>query len=181
LVQTQLNALRDRYVHIGNIVSGLSDTKDFDFGAVKISGADLKKAYFALQTIRVTDKAYPAGYGGMNHGSELEIALSTSAGYGRISGQRGYDYLMLHEMTHNTRAGRAVVQQMFDRHIANGGTAATYGAGNAEFEQQESMTNARALQLGRQTGIDFDPGNATNPSWFPRYGYYAGDELDPQS
>ena len=75
LVQTQLNALRDRSVHSGNIVSGLSDTKDFDFGAVKISGADLKKAYFALQTIRVTDKAYPAGYGGMNHGSELEIAL----------------------------------------------------------------------------------------------------------
>lgn len=177
LVNAQITRLRDAYVRVGNVIAGLSDSAIYQFGPVQLSGADLKAAYFALNTITVTDDIYGNGYGGRNFGSELRIGVGTSAGWG-VHGEGAYNFIMLHEMAHNSVPGRALAQQMWDRHLAAGGTSATYGANSAYFQQQESMTNSLVRQIGDQIGVNYDSTTPNSPG-YPKYGYYTGPELTP--
>lgn len=178
LVQTQIERLRDAYVRVGEVVAALDDATVYQFGPVTMTGAELKGAYFALHTIEVTDDTYAAGYGGENHGDILYIGLKTVNGYG-LHRQGGYNFLMLHEMSHNSRQGRAVVQQNFDRHLAAGGTSSGYKRGSVHFETQEQMTNSLTKQIADQIGVNIESTDPNSPG-YPTYGYYSGTELDPE-
>jgi len=155
-----------------------SNSATYQFGPVQLTGAEIKSAFFALQRISVTDNIYRPGYGGENHGAELMIGVTTAAGWG-VHGEGGYNFIMLHEMVHNSVPGRALSQQMWDRHVQNGGTVASYGANSAYFEQQEAMTNTLTKQIGDQIGVNVNSTTPNSPG-YPRYGYYSGPELTPQ-
>ena len=177
LVNGQIRNLRDAFVRVGTVIAALDDETMYQFGPVQLSGAELKASYFSLQRITVKDNIYRPGYGGENHGTELMIGVTTAAGWG-VHGEGAYNFIMLHEMVHNSVPGRALAQQMWDRHLQNGGTLQNFGAGNTYFEQQEAMTNSLTKQVGDQIGVNV---NSTTPNYpgYPRYGYYTGSELTP--
>lgn len=178
LVNTQITNLRDAYVRVGEVISSLSDAATYHFGPTQLTGQELKAAYFSLTRITVTDYIYANGYGGLNLGQELQIGVGTSAGWG-VHGIGAYNFIMLHEMVHNSIPGRALAQQMWDRHLAAGGSSSNYGASNSFFEQQESMTNSLVREIAEQIDLEYNSSVANAPG-YPRYGYYSGPELNPQ-
>lgn len=177
LVQTAINNLRDGFVRVGAVVAALSDTTSYQFGPVTLTGAQLKGAYFALHTIIVTENIYRPGYGGANHGDTLYISSQTASGWG-LHGDGGYNFIMLHEMVHNTVEGRAIVQQNFDRQKTAGGNHENYDINSTHFITQESMTNFLTKQVGDQIGVNIDSSSPGSPG-YTRFGYYTGDELNP--
>lgn len=64
LMQTQIEALRDAFERVGEVIADLNDEAIYQVGNVTIKGAELKAAYFALTTIEVNNNFYDAGYGG---------------------------------------------------------------------------------------------------------------------
>lgn len=177
LVKTQITRVRDAFVRVGIQISAILDSDIFQFGPVTISGLDIKQSYFSLTAITLTEDKYAAGYGGQNLGTELLFGVGNSAGWDH-HGPGGLNFIMLHEMVQNTKGGRAIVQQMFDRHLRNGGTASNYGHDSQFFRDQESMTNSLVRQIGDQIGINYQSAQQTSEG-YPTYGYYSGSELSP--
>lgn len=101
LMQTQIDALRDAFERVGEVIADLEDGAVYQVGNVTITGAELKAAYFALTTIEVNNNIYDSGYSGENHGHTLYINLTAVIDYSGW-GDPGMSYLMLHEMVHNS-------------------------------------------------------------------------------
>lgn len=116
-------------------------------GGFTVSAGDLKRTLQNFQKIVIVDNGgMPAGYGGRNFGDTLYITIGTLNGYlGR--GQEGINFLMLHEIAHNTISTLAGAQQLYDAHLKTGGTAATYNDSSTYFRQAEARTNYVASMI----------------------------------
>lgn len=104
-------------------------------------------------------------------GDTLFITIGTLNGYLGY-GQNGINFLMLHEIAHNTQSTFAGAQQLFDAHLKSGGTTATYNNGSTYFRQAEARANYVASQIAAATNITLPPLSAGQGdlSVFPPYG-----------
>ncbi len=110
------------------------------------------------------------GYGGANYGDRIEIRWSAFAGY-VAWGQEGANYLIFHELAHNTPTGIVTRSFTLNQFRDTGLPIEQYSAGNQHFEDQERFTNSIAAAMAASVGVSIEPPNAT--SW-PRFGYMPG-------
>lgn len=135
-------------------------------GSLTMTVAELLAKLDSLKFI-VVDKQYPAGYGGANYGSSIEIKWNTLSSY-MSRDDYGFNYLVLHEIAHNTIAGIASRSWNVNQHRDNGGTAATYTIGNQFFQRQEGQANTIARNMADSLGLMITSSNGPR---FPPHGF----------
>lgn len=163
----------ENYDIIANIILSVDPNAAISIGNNQLmSGADLIASLRALQ-FHVTDKSYLPGYGGGNDGKIVEINWQILGRYnGR--GQEGTNYLVLHEIAHNTVTGILTRSWMVNSQrdaLAAGFNPGGYYGTNVFFHQQEAYANSIALAMANSLGVSILV--AGEPGW-PPHGFVQG-------
>lgn len=96
------------------------------------------------------------GYGGANYGDRIEINDDVFIGYVHrdpYGTAYGANYLILHEIAHNTDAGRSSLSWNQNRFHDSYPSGTFYGEGNLYFGIQEATANGIALSIANAIGI----------------------------
>lgn len=167
-----IRTLLVRYERLRNIVQSVPDNAVIVVSSFEsITGAELKAKFNATRNIQVTDRVYKEGYTGANHGTSWEIEYSSLAGW-HTNGEESTYLLILHELAHNTKSGRANHDQNWNAHRSeNPGLNAqqhydSFIHGNPRFENQERTANTIARNIANAIGVAVIPN--------PTYGYHSG-------
>lgn len=173
IIPNLISAFGNKLAAFATTLSAIPDTQSIDVGGgVSIPAGDIKRTLQNFQKIVIVDNnGMPEGYGGRNYGDKLYITIGTLNGYLAYD-QNGINFLMLHEIAHNTISNMQGAQQLYDAHLKSGGTAATYNNGSMYFRQAEARTNYVATKIASATSTKIPPiySGVGDLSVFPPYG-----------
>jgi hypothetical protein len=131
-----------------------------------MTGAEIKALWNSMSFHVTTGVNYGAGRGGANHGASVAISSETVNGY-FAHGANGLNFLLLHEIAHNTAFARSSYNAFWASHLAAGGTASNFHPGTTGyFEQNERVANNVARILGAFARVAIPTGGG-----FPTHGY----------
>lgn len=139
-----------------------------------ISGQELLDKVLGMRTL-ITGKSYAPGYAGANYGDRFEIDYKELQKY-LMFGQEGINFLILHEVAHNTESGIETRSWMTNAFIdeVDAGTMAwdSYNGSNPYFVRQEAYTNSIAREMALSLSLSITPPNSDPTTWPPN-GYEA--------
>ncbi|WP_153006909.1 hypothetical protein [Sphingomonas sanguinis] len=143
-----INGIVSMYADMhGNLKSTIDQVSDYTYVPVGlgkfITGAELKEKFNGLKAV-INDLNYPAGYAGANYGDRFEINWRALEGYVVNYDQAGVNYLILHELAHNTEPGVVSRSWMINSHkdAIQAGTIPSntpYGEGDAFLPGKKRM------------------------------------------
>lgn len=132
-----------------------------------ITGAQVKAVWNSISFHVTTGMDYGAGRGGANSGGVVAIGATTVNGYAAF-GSNGMNFLLAHEIAHNTAVGMAANQSFWGQHLAAGGNTGNFMPGTTGFfEQNEIFANNTASLIATAAGLPIPVGQ----SGFPTHGY----------
>lgn len=173
IIPNLISAFGNKLAAFATALSATPDTQLIDVGGgVSVPAGDIKRTLQNFQKIVIVDNnGMPEGYGGRNYGDKLYITIGTLNGYLAYD-QNGINFLMLHEIAHNTISTMQGAQRLYDAHLKNGGTAATYNNGPMYFRQAEARANYVATKIATATSTPIPPisPGVGDLSVFPPYG-----------
>lgn len=172
LINSVIETFNDQLTQFKEILQSLSPNTNISIGDGRfITASALLGKLNSIQKIEVTGRTYAPGYGGKTFEDRIEIHYKTIAYY-VVHGQEGLNFLILHELAHNTETGIIARSKQFNTYLDLNPSdieGVGYKAGNPQFEQQERYTNLIAKEMARTAGIAIpSPLNFPN---FPPFGY----------
>ncbi len=172
LIDAVVSQYAEFYANFRNLLSGIGSFTTIFVGlGEQMTGAQLLSKLDGMKTY-ITGRTYGNGYAGANYGDRFDIDFRQLAIYNRL-GQEGINYLLLHEIAHNTETGiltRSWMVNSYRDTVANNTNVGEYAQGNSFFEGQEAYANTIAKNIADALGISITPAFSSAANW-PPFGY----------
>ena len=162
------DALKAQIAHNYDLVHALPDTYLYDINGQIMMGSEIKTLFDGQHWTLSNMTSLAQGYSGSNvfdgATGQFNVTINYASALGYMqNGADGIDYLIFHEMAHNTYQGVNTHASQYQAWWNRSGHDASFDDNDPEFRAQEQAANAQSLAF--QTAL------GATTTYTPRYGW----------